>query len=89
MTTTQVEAIFSSKKLTVTRLPMFAKISFNSGMIQDSLSKESIKQFKEIYKKEFHEDIDEATVRVLARRLLRLYRAVYSPQIEKHDNEKL
>ena len=52
------------------------------------LSKESIKQFKEIYKKEFHEDIDEATARVLARRLLRLYRAVYGPQIEKHDDEK-
>ena len=53
------------------------------------LSKESIKQFKEIYKKEFHEDIDEATARVLARRLLKLYRAVYSPQIEKHDRKKL
>lgn len=53
------------------------------------LSKESIKQFKEIYKKKFHEDIDEATARVLARRLLNLYRAVYGPQIEKHDNKKL
>ncbi len=53
------------------------------------LSKESIQAFRKIYKKEFHEDIDEATARVLARRLLKLYRAVYSPQIEKHDNEKL
>ena len=51
------------------------------------LSKESIQEFKKIYKKEFHEDIDEATARVLARRLLKLYRAVYSPQIEKLGNE--
>ncbi len=65
-----------------------AKISFNSGMTQDSLSPEAVKQFKEIYKKEFREDIDDGTARVLARRLLNLYRAVYSPQIEKHDNEK-
>ena len=52
------------------------------------LSKESIKQFKEIYKKEFHEDIDDGTARMLARRLLKLCRAVYGPQIEKHGNEK-
>jgi hypothetical protein len=56
-------------------------------MTQDSLLKESVKQFKEIYKKEFHEDIDDGTARMLARRLLNLYRAVYSPQIERHDNE--
>ena len=36
-------------------------------MIQKSepLSKEAIKQFKEIYKKEFHEDIDDGTARKL------------------------
>ena len=38
-------------------------------------------------KKEFFEDIDDGTARMLARRLLNLYRAVYGPQIEKHDNE--
>lgn len=58
-------------------------------MTQDSLSPEAIKQFKEIYKKEFYEDISEGTARKLARRLLRLYMAVYGPQIEKHDNKKL
>lgn len=52
------------------------------------LSKESIQQFRKIYKKEFHEDIDNATARMLARRLLNLYQAVYGPQIEKHGNEK-
>ena len=57
-------------------------------MTQDSLSKEAVQQFKEIYRKEFHEDIDDGTARVLARRLLRLYWAVYGPQIEKHGNEK-
>ena len=58
-------------------------------MTQDSLSNEVVKQFKEIYRKEFHEDIDDGTARMLARRLLKLYRAVYSPQIEKHDRKKL
>ena len=57
-------------------------------MTQDSLSKEAVKQFKEIYKKEFHEDIDEATARMLARRLLRLYWAVYGPQIEIYNRRK-
>ncbi len=57
-------------------------------MTQDSLSNEVIKQFKEIYRKEFHEDIDDGTARILARRLLNLYQAVYSPQIEKHGDEK-
>ena len=57
-------------------------------MTQNSLSKEAVKQFKEIYKKEFHEDIDEATAHMLARRLLRLYWAVYGPQFEKYGNEK-
>ncbi|MCX6813386.1 MAG: hypothetical protein NTV77_02840 [Candidatus Azambacteria bacterium] len=52
------------------------------------LSKESIQQFKEIYKKEFHEDIDDGTARMLARRLLRLYWAVYGPQIEIYDRRK-
>ena len=65
-----------------------AGISFNSGMKQ-YLSKEAVKQFKEIYKKEFHEDISEGAARMLARRLLKLYMAVYGPQIEIHDNKKL
>jgi hypothetical protein len=52
-------------------------------MTQDSLSPEAVKQFKEIYKKEFHEDISDGAARKLARRLLRLYLAVYGPHIEK------
>jgi hypothetical protein len=52
------------------------------------LSKEAVKQFKEIYKKEFHEDISEGKARMLARRLLNLYWAVYGPQIEIHDRRK-
>ena len=52
------------------------------------LSKEAVKQFKEIYEKEFHEDISEGTARKLAQRLLRLYWAVYGPQIEIHDRRK-
>jgi hypothetical protein len=57
-------------------------------VMKQELSKESIQQFKEIYKKEFHEDIDEATARKLARRLLKLYWAVYGPQIKIHDRRK-
>ena len=41
------------------------------------LTEEALQEFKEIYKKEFHEDIDDATARILARRLLNLYEAVY------------
>ena len=52
------------------------------------ISDEAIKQLKEIYRKEFYEDIDDRTARIMARRLLDLYTAVYSPQIEKHGNEK-
>ena len=52
------------------------------------ISDEAIKQLKEIYRKEFYEDIDDRTARIMARRLLDLYTAVYSPQIEKYGNEK-
>ncbi len=36
------------------------------------LSKEEIKEFKEIYKKEFNEDIDDETAYIIADRLLNL-----------------
>ena len=41
------------------------------------LSKKTIKEFREIYKKEFKEEIDEATAREKARRLLNLFKVVY------------
>jgi hypothetical protein len=46
------------------------------------LSEQAIKEFKEIYKKEFKEEIDDSTARILARRLLNLYKAVYEPKIK-------
>lgn len=52
------------------------------------ISDEAIQQLKEIYRKEFYEDIDDGTARIMARRLLDLYMAVYSPQIEKYDCRK-
>ncbi len=49
------------------------------------ISDEVIKQLKEIYRKEFYEDVDDRIARIMARRLFDLYMAVYGPQIEKHD----
>ena len=50
------------------------------------ISKKSLEQFKKIYKKEFKEEIDDTTARILARRLLNLYKAVYRPN--KNNKEK-
>ena len=52
------------------------------------ISDESLKKFKEIYRQEFKEDIDDRKARIMAMRLLNLYRAVYNPQIEKYDAKK-
>lgn len=41
------------------------------------LTKESIKEFQEIYKKEFKEEIDEAMAREKAERLLNLIKIIY------------
>ena len=49
------------------------------------LSENSIQEFKDIYKKEFNEDIDDATARTLATQFLNLMRAVYKPS---QNNEK-
>lgn len=49
------------------------------------LSEEAIKEFKEIYRKEFKEEIDDKTARILARRLLNLYKAVYKSNKEKYE----
>jgi len=46
------------------------------------LSNEVIKKFQEIYKKEFNEDIDDATAREKAGRLLNLVKVIY-----KNENQ--
>ena len=43
------------------------------------LSKEAIKEFKEIYKKEFGEEISDREAYDKASNLLRLFEAVYKP----------
>ena len=52
------------------------------------ISDEAIKQLKEIYRKEFREDVDDRTALIMARRLLDLYMDVYSPQIGRYDYRK-
>ena len=53
------------------------------------LSKESVKQFQEIYREEFNEEIDEATARERARRLLNLVKVIYQPIKDKnYENSK-
>jgi len=49
------------------------------------LSEQAIKEFKEIYEKEFKEEIDDATARILAKKLLNLYRAVYNPKVKSYE----
>ena len=48
------------------------------------MNKKSIKEFQEIYRQKFGEEIDEAKTREVARRLLNLIRAVYKPT-QKND----
>lgn len=47
-------------------------------------SKKAIKEFKEIYRKEFNEEIDDKTARKMAGRLLILFKAVYGPLIKNN-----
>jgi hypothetical protein len=42
------------------------------------IDKESIKEFREIYKKEFNEEIDEVTAQKKARQLLELLKLIRS-----------
>jgi hypothetical protein len=46
-----------------------------------SLSTESIEKFKEIYKRNFGEEISEREALEKATRLINLYRAVYGPSL--------
>lgn len=48
------------------------------------LDKKAIKEFKELYKKEFDKEIDDKMARELAIRVLNLFRAVYGPLIKNN-----
>jgi len=50
------------------------------------ISDEAIKEFKEIYKKEFKEEIDDRKARIMAGRLLNLYKAVYEPSDKSEES---
>jgi len=51
------------------------------------LSKKTIKEFKEIYKKEFNQEIDDITAQKFARNLLLLFKVVYRAPINKNSNK--
>ncbi len=51
------------------------------------ISKESLEKFKELYKKEFGEDLSDRVALDKATRLLNLYRAVYMPIVESEINK--
>jgi len=51
------------------------------------LSKKTIKEFKEIYKKEFNQEIDNATACKIIRRYLSLFKVVYGMSINKEYKE--
>lgn len=50
------------------------------------LSKEAIEEFKEIYKKEFGEEISDQEALEKATKLLRLIEIVYKPMTQKEYN---
>jgi len=53
------------------------------------LSNRAIKEFQNIYKNEFNEEINEATARERAGRLLNLIRVIYQPIKDKnYENSK-
>ena len=51
------------------------------------ISKESLEKFKELYKKEFGEELSDQVVLDKATRLLNLYRAIYLPIVESEINK--
>jgi hypothetical protein len=52
------------------------------------ISKESLEKFKELYKKEFGEELSDQVALDKATRLLNLYRAVYLPVAEPGVSKK-
>lgn len=54
------------------------------------LTKEALEQFKQIFKEEFQQEIDDATALDKASKLVNLYRAVFNDQfINENKNEKI
>lgn len=51
------------------------------------LDKKTIKEFKEIYKKEFDQEIDDITAQKFARNLLLLFKVIYRVPINKRPNK--
>ena len=52
------------------------------------ISKESLEKFKELYKKEFGEELSDQVALDKATRLLNLHRAVYAPELIKPEVKK-
>jgi hypothetical protein len=52
------------------------------------ISKESLEKSKELYKKEFGEELSDRMALDKATRLLNLYRAVYAPDLIEHEVKK-
>ena len=52
------------------------------------LSEESIKEFQEMYKKKFGEEIDEKMAAEKARRLLNLFKAVYGINNKNYESRR-
>ncbi len=51
------------------------------------LSKKAIKEFKTIYTRKFHQDIDDKTAQEMAKRLLLLFKIVYKPPTNKQSTK--
>jgi len=43
------------------------------------ISEEAVKEFKEIWKKQYHQNIGEEEAVIMATRLLNLFKAIYRP----------
>jgi len=52
------------------------------------ISEESLEKFKELYKKEFGEELSDQVALDKATRLLNLYRAVYAPDLIEPELKK-
>ncbi len=52
------------------------------------ISEKSLKKFKELYKKEFGEEISDQVALDKATRLLNLYRAIYAPSLIEREVKK-
>lgn len=50
------------------------------------LSKKAIKEFKEIYKQKYHQDLDDKTAQEMAMKLFLLFKVVYKNPVNKSDH---